>query len=105
MTMVMLPHPIATVAEQRRFLEARSLQLAAPFLASCYEQIQPHHLVKGGLFRCATCGAPLIESTVDAHVSCPVRQCKAFESPVQRELARAVNQQDALIVKAHILVY
>lgn len=98
-------HPIATVAEQRRFLEARSLQLAAPFLASCYEQIQPHHLVKGGLFRCATCGAPLIESTVDAHVSCPVRQCKAFESPVQRELARAVNQQDALIVKAHILVY
>jgi hypothetical protein len=98
-------HPISSAAEQRRFLEADTLQLAAPFLASCYEQIQPHHLVKGGLFRCATCGAPLIESTVDAHVSCTVRQCKAFESPVPRELARALTLQDALVVKAHILVY
>ena len=98
-------HPISSAAEQRRFLEAGNLQLAAPFLASCYEQVQPHHRVKGGLFRCATCGAPLIESTIDAHVSCTVRQCKAFESPVPRELARAVTLQDALIVKAHILVY
>jgi len=98
-------HPISSALEQRRFLEAGNLQLAAPFLASCYEQVQPHHLVKGGLFRCATCGASLVESTVDAHVSCMVRQCKAFESPVQRELARAVTLQDALVVKAHILVY
>lgn len=98
-------HPISSAAEQRRFLEASNLQLAAPFLASCYEPAQPHHLVKGSLFRCATCGAPLIESTVYGHVSCAVRQCKAFESPVSRELARVVSQLDALIVKAHILVY
>lgn len=98
-------HPISSALEQRRFLEAGNLQLAAPFLASCYEQVQPHHLVKGILFRCATCGAPLIGSTVDAHVSCTVRQCKAFESPVPQELARAVTLQDALTVKAHILVY
>ncbi|WP_174984742.1 hypothetical protein [Burkholderia lata] len=98
-------HPITSAAEQRRFLEAGAFQLATPFLASCYEQIQPHHLVKGSLFRCATCGAPLIESTVDSHLSCAVRQCKAFESPVPRELARAVTPQEALVVKAHILVY
>jgi hypothetical protein len=98
-------HPITSAAEQRRFLEADALQLAAPFLASCYEQVQPHHLVKGGLFRCTTCGAPLIESTVDAHVSCTVRQCKAFESPVPRELAREITPQDTLIVKPYILVY
>lgn len=98
-------HPISSAAEHRRFLENGNLQLAAPFLASCYEPVQPHHLVKGSLFRCATCGAPLVDSTVDAHLSCAVRQCKAFESPVARELARSVPVQEALVVKAHILVY
>lgn len=97
--------PITTAAEQRRFLEAENLQLAAPFLASCYEPVRPHHLVKGGLYSCATCGAPMLASTVDAHVSCTMRQCKAFESPIERASARPVPVQDALVAKPHILVY
>lgn len=98
-------HPVITATEQRNFLEARSMQLAAPFLSSCYEPVQPHHLVKGTLLQCATCGAPMVASTVEGHVSCPVRQCKAFDSPVHRTAARQASAQDSLVAKAHILVY
>lgn len=98
-------HPITTAAEQRRFLESGNLQLAAPFLSSCYEPPQPHHLVRGALLHCASCGAPMTASTVDGHVICPVRQCKAYDSPVQRGAARASSIEDSLVAKAHIQVY
>lgn len=98
-------HPITTATEQRRFLEASNMQLAAPFLASCYEVAQPHHLVKGTLLRCLTCGAPMSASIVDAYVSCSVRQCKAYELPVHRATARTVNAHESLVAKGHIQVY
>lgn len=98
-------HPITTTAEQRKLLEARNMQLAAPFLASCYEAVQPHHLVKGTLTRCAKCGAPMIASVVDSHVSCPVRQCKAFDAPVHHASARQIAVKESLVAKAHVLVY
>lgn len=98
-------HPITTAAEQRRFLESGNMQLAAPFLSSCYDAPLPHHLVRGALFRCVSCGAPMSASTVEGHVSCPVRQCKAFESPVQRASARSASTEDSLVAKAHIQVY
>ncbi|NJD33671.1 MAG: hypothetical protein FIA96_02320 [Betaproteobacteria bacterium] len=98
-------HPITTAAEQRRFLAEGNMQLAAPFLASCYEQVQPHHLVKGALLRCVNCGAPMVASVVADHVSCPVRTCKAYEAPVLRASAREAISEDSLVVKAHIQVY
>ncbi|MEC3768776.1 restriction endonuclease-related protein [Cupriavidus sp. SS-3] len=98
-------HPISSAAEIRRFLSTRSLQLAAPFLAACYESVQPHHLVKGVVLRCATCGAPTGNSVVEGHVCCTVRQCSAFDVPVPFQSVRQVPIQDALIAKPHILVY
>ncbi|BCL95557.1 hypothetical protein MAFF211491_00090 [Ralstonia solanacearum] len=98
-------HPITTAAEQRRFLEGRNMQLAAPFLSSCYEPVQPHHLVRGVLLPCASCGAPMVNSVVEGHISCPVRQCKAFDSPVRYEHARQASIRESLIAKAQILVY
>lgn len=98
-------HPITTAAEQRRFLESRNMQLAAPFLSSCYETVQPHHLVKGALFRCTNCGAPMVTSAVEGHISCPVRQCKTYDSAVPRTSARAASTEDSLVAKAHVQMY
>lgn len=98
-------HPITTTAEQRRFLEGGNMQLAAPFLSSCYEAVQPHHLVRGALLRCAVCGAPLAASVIDDHVSCQIRQCKAYESPIKRASAHAMPAADSLVAKAHIQLY
>ena len=98
-------HPITSLAEQRRYLEGKTMQLAAHFLASCYEPVQPHHLVNGKLYRCAGCGVPLIHSTVVQHVSCPIRQCKSFESPVLKNIARTASVQESWIAKAHVLQY
>ncbi len=47
----------------------------------------------------------MVHSTVDQHVSCPIRQCKSFESPVLKSMARTVAVRDALIAKAHVLQY
>ncbi len=98
-------HAITTAAEQRRFLEARNMQLAAPFLASCYEQCQPHHLLKSKLLVCATCGAPLTVSIDNEHAACQIRQCKAYDSPVKRTSARQAPSKDSLVAKPHLLVY
>lgn len=98
-------HPITTAAALKKFLEANGMQLAAPFLSSCYGPVQPHHLVQGLLMRCSTCGAPMVASVVKNHVSCPTRQCKLFESPVLATSAVQVAIKDSLIAKAHILVY
>lgn len=98
-------HPITTATKQRQFLETRNMQLAAPFLASCYETVQPHHLVKDTLTRCHNCGSPMVASVVRGHVCCPVRQCRAYDSPVQHSLAQAVAGQESLVAKAHIQVY
>lgn len=98
-------HPVTTAVEQRKFLEGHNMQLAAPFLASCYEPVQPHHLVNGALFRCTGCGSPMIRSVIKGHVCCPVRQCKAFESPIQSTSARQASIHDSLVAKAHIQVY
>ncbi|SCU75846.1 hypothetical protein CNECB9_2540079 [Cupriavidus necator] len=75
-------HPISSAAEIRRFLSTRSMQLAAPFLAACYESVQPHHLVKGVLLRCATCGAPNGNSVVEGHACCTARQCTGMRREV-----------------------
>ncbi|WP_151072992.1 hypothetical protein [Cupriavidus oxalaticus] len=98
-------HPISSPTEIRRFLSASSMQLAAPFLATCYESVQPHHLVNGALLRCATCGAPMANSVINGHACCAVRQCGAFDVPVLCRSARQVPVQDVLIAKSHILVY
>lgn len=98
-------HPITTAVEQRKLLEAHNMQLAAPFLASCYEAVQPQHLVKGTLTRCAKCGAPMVASVVNSHVSCPVRQCKAFDAPVHHASARQIAVKESFVAKAHVLVY
>lgn len=98
-------HPITNPGEQRRFLEGRNMQLAAPFLASCYEPTQPHHRIKGALLQCASCGSPMGTSVVAGHVSCMVRQCKAFDVAVLHESARQITAQDSLVAKPHILVY
>jgi hypothetical protein len=98
-------NPVTTAAEQRRFLEASHLQLAAPFLASCYEAPQPHHLIKGELRCCRHCGSPMSTSVVEDHISCPVRQCKAYDSPVRRDSTRAFGTQDCLVAKSHIRIY
>ena len=98
-------HPVTSTLEQRKFLEGRSMQLAAPFLASCYESVQPHHLVGGVLYRCEICGTPMGGSVVDNHVACTVRQCKGFDVPLPRSSAREASAQENLVAKSHILVY
>jgi len=98
-------HPITTEGERRRFVEGMSLQAVNSFLASCYEPPQPHHLVKGALFRCESCGSPMAASVVDGHVCCPVRQCGKYDLPVPRGSSRQVTERDSLVAKAHILAY
>jgi hypothetical protein len=98
-------HPTTTAAEQRRYLAAQNLQLAAPFLATCYETPQPHHLVQGALLSCATCGVPMKTSNVIDHVGCVIRQCKSFDVAVPRSRVRPLDLSDALVAKPHILVY
>lgn len=98
-------HPITTTAQIREFIEANNMQLAMPFLMSCYEPPQPHHLVKGALRACSECQAPMVSSVIEEHISCPTRQCREFERPLRRSAAPALNAHDSLIAKPHILVY
>ncbi len=98
-------HPVTTAAEQRRFLEGRNMQLAAPFLASCYESVQPHHTVGGVLYRCSICGTPMVASVINNHVACAMRQCKGFDAPTTRVSATQASARESLVAKAHILVY
>lgn len=98
-------HPVTSTAEQRRFLEGRNMQLAAPFLASCYEPVQPHHMVGGVLYRCSTCGSPMVASIIDSHIACATRQCKGFDTPTMRVSAVQAPSRESLVAKAHILVY
>ncbi len=98
-------HPVTSALEQRRFLEDRLMQLAAPFLASCYEQVQPHHTVGGVLYRCATCGTPMVASVIDRHVACATRQCKVFDTPIPRVSAHEAPGRESLVARPPILVY
>lgn len=98
-------HPITTQAQLRDFVEAGNMQLAMPFLMTCYEPPQPHHLVKGSLRQCPQCKAPLVHSVIDEHISCTTRPCREFERPLRPGAAPALNTHDSLIAKPHILMY
>lgn len=96
-------HPVTDPVEIKGFLEERNLQLASAFLSSCYEPVQPHHLVQGSLLCCRNCRMPMALSTLAGHVACVVRQCKAYDVPVPMQ--RRPWAAETVIAKPHILMY
>jgi hypothetical protein len=97
-------HPVCKVDDMRRDMETRNMQLAMPFLTSCYEPVQPHHLVSGGLHRCPGCGAPMAASTIVGHLGCTVRQCGSFDAPVPvGDVRQAIT--GLVVAKPHVRMY
>lgn len=97
-------HPITFVHELRAFERAKNLQLAASFLASCYEAVQPYHLVDGKLYVCESCGTPMRRAGGDRHfLACRVPQCQSYDRPLET-LPRPFNS-DTLVAKGAILTY
>lgn len=97
-------HPVTTSQGMRAFERDKGLQLAASFLVSCYEAVQPHHLVDGKLYTCPGCRSPLRRARVDrAKLACTLPQCAAFEKPVDTLEHRWGS--DTLVALPHILVY
>lgn len=97
-------HPLCKVSDMRRDMEAKNMQLAMSFLASCYEPVQPHHLVAGGLHRCPGCGAPMVASTIGGHVCCAVRQCRSFDLPIPAGEVR-IASSGLVVAKPHVRMY
>lgn len=98
-------HPVTHAGEFRRYLEARSMQLAMPFLASSYAPVQPHHLVRGTFHRCPSCATPMSECSIKGHVACAMRQCKSFDAPVPATGVQLATTPETLVAKPHILMY
>lgn len=98
-------HPVTTDAERRSFIEKNNLQLAAPFLAQCYEPTQPHHLVSQTLTSCDRCGFPLHRARLEGYLCCPNKLCIKYDSPRQRDAVRNISPDEALIARPHILFY
>lgn len=97
-------HPVCRPSDMRRDMEAANMQLALPFLASCYQPLQPHHMVGGDFHRCPGCGAPMAASTISGHVACTVRQCLSFDAPVPAGDVRHVTA-GLVVAKPHVQMY
>lgn len=97
-------HPITTGQALRSFGRDHGLMLAVPFLASCYEPVQPYHQVNEKLYPCEKCGTPMRRSRSSSeHLNCRTPQCAAFDKPL--EALPLHPNADMLIAKPHILVY
>jgi len=98
-------HPVTTEADRRSFIEQNNLQLAATFLAQCYEAAQPHHLVSGILTSCDECCFPHQRSNLDGYLCCPNKLCKKYDCPRGPDEVQHLTIGDALIARPHILLY
>jgi hypothetical protein len=97
-------HPVTTVNAQRLFLRDRNLQLAAGFMAGCYEPFGAKHLIDGELHLCPACGTPMHRSLGAPDLyACTIRQCRKFDMPVQN-VASDVSA-DTVIVNAAVMLY
>ncbi|WP_423395554.1 hypothetical protein [Burkholderia sp. LMG 21824] len=97
-------HPVTTTQELQKFTRTLNLQLAGPFLSSCYELVQPHHLVGGKMYLCECCGVPMRRSSaISTLVACPTPQCKQFDKPLEN--LSYVWTSDTVVAKSHILMY
>ncbi|MGO0792306.1 restriction endonuclease-related protein [Herbaspirillum seropedicae] len=96
--------PITSVQDMQNFERSKNLQLAASFLSSCYEAVQPHHLVDGKLYVCESCGTPMRRASGDKHLlACRTPQCKSYDRPLET-LPRQFGD-NTLIAKPAILTY
>lgn len=97
-------HPVTTIQAMRTFERSEGLLLAATFLTSCYEGVQPHHLVNGNLYVCESCGTSMRRTAGAIHfLSCRVPQCKLHDKPLE-SFPQEWNS-DTLIAKPAILAY
>ncbi|WP_148044689.1 hypothetical protein [Stagnimonas aquatica] len=98
-------HAITTVDEIRVYQRSQAIQLAVAFINSCYESVQPHHLVNGGLYRCKSCRTPMRAARVTGKVACVIPQCVGFEEPVDPTLVRSEHGANTRIARPHVMTY
>lgn len=98
-------HPITTLEQIKDFERENGLQLADPFIQSCYEPVQPHHLVGETLCRCEKCESPMRPGHVSGTAACALPQCLAFEKMVEPAKAAVRRTPTTRIARPHILMY
>lgn len=97
-------HPVTTVGKMRTFESSSRMQLAATFLAGCYEPVQSHHLTDGSLYVCKGCRTPMLRSRqCTGHLACTTPQCRLFDRAVLAE--PVIFDEQTRIAKRHLLVY